>query len=177
MVRRDISSQSGRSRAFLNGALVTSGARDAAAQLVDLHGQHEHQVLLDPPSHLDLLDAFAGFVAERERVGEAFARCQSLTAERDRLAIDLREKARREEYLQFQLTEIGVPPRSRAKTRSCRPAGRCSPTPNGFSGSAARPTPSSMKETVRRCLPRGGLEAGRRAGVDRSAVSAVLSGA
>ena len=92
---------------LLNGALVTSTAlRDAAAQLVDLHGQHEHQVLLDPPSHLDLLDAFAGFVAERERVGEAFARVQSLTAERDRLAIDLREKARREEYLQFQLTEI-----------------------------------------------------------------------
>ena len=107
MVRRDISSQSGRSRAFMNGALVTSAAlRDAAAQLVDLHGQHEHQVLLDPASHLDLLDAFAGLEAERERVGEAFARIQALTSERDRLAADLREKTRREEYLQFQLTEI-----------------------------------------------------------------------
>ena len=107
VVRRDISSQSGRSRAFLNGALVTSTVlRDATAQLVDLHGQHEHQVLLDPASHLDLLDAFAGFEGERERVGEAFARIQTLTSERDRLASDLREKARREEYLQFQLTEI-----------------------------------------------------------------------
>ena len=107
VVRRDISSQSGRSRAFMNGALVTSTVlRDAAAQLVDLHGQHEHQVLLDPASHLDLLDAFAGLEAERERVGEAFARIQALTSERDRLATDLREKARREEYLQFQLTEI-----------------------------------------------------------------------
>jgi DNA repair protein RecN (Recombination protein N) len=107
VVRRDISSQSGRSRAFMNGALVTSTAlRDAAAQLVDLHGQHEHQVLLDPASHLDLLDAFAGLELEREAVAGAFARVQLLTAERDRLAIDLREKARREEYLQFQLTEI-----------------------------------------------------------------------
>src|SRR5262245_5603052 len=107
VVRRDISSQSGRSRAFMNGALVTSTAlRDAAAQLVDLHGQHEHQVLLDPASHLDLLDAFADLDAERERVGEAFARIQALTSERDRLATDLREKTRREEYLQFQLTEI-----------------------------------------------------------------------
>ena len=107
MVRRDISSQSGRSRAFMNGALVTSTAlRDAAAQLVDLHGQHEHQVLLDPASHLDLLDAFAGLEAERERVGEAFARIQVVTSERDRLATDLRERTRREEYLQFQLTEI-----------------------------------------------------------------------
>ena len=107
MVRRDISSQSGRSRAFMNGALVTSTAlRDAAAQLVDLHGQHEHQVLLDPASHLDLLDAFAGLEAERERVGEAFARIQVVTSERNRLAADLRERIRREEYLQFQLTEI-----------------------------------------------------------------------
>jgi DNA repair protein RecN (Recombination protein N) len=107
VVRRDISSQSGRSRAFMNGALVTSTAlRDAAAQLVDLHGQHEHQVLLDPASHLDLLDAFADLEAERERVGASFARIQALTSERDRLATDLREKTRREEYLQFQLTEI-----------------------------------------------------------------------
>jgi len=107
MIRRDISSQSGRSRAFMNGALVTSTAlRDAAAQLVDLHGQHEHQVLLDPASHLDLLDAFAGLEAERERVGEAFARIQVVTSERNRLAADLRERIRREEYLQFQLTEI-----------------------------------------------------------------------
>jgi DNA repair protein RecN (Recombination protein N) len=107
VVRRDISSQSGRSRAFMNGALVTSTAlRDAAAQLVDLHGQHEHQVLLDPASHLDLLDAFAGLETEREKVEVAFARVQSLTAERERLALDIREKARREEYLQFQLTEI-----------------------------------------------------------------------
>jgi DNA repair protein RecN (Recombination protein N) len=107
VVRRDISSQSGRSRAFMNGALVTSTAlRDVAAQLVDLHGQHEHQVLLDPAAHLDLLDAFAGLETDREKVEVAFARVQSLTEERERHALDIREKARREEYLQFQLTEI-----------------------------------------------------------------------
>ena len=107
VVRRDISAQTGRSRAFLNGSLVTSAAlREAAAPLVDLHGQHEHQVLLDPAAHLDLLDAFGGFEAERAAVAEGFARVQALTAERDRLAHDMRERARREEYLQFQLAEI-----------------------------------------------------------------------
>src|SRR5918993_3170688 len=89
VVRRDISAQTGRSRAFLNGSLVTSSAlREAAAPLVDLHGQHEHQLLLDPASHLDLLDAFGGFSAEREAVSQAFARVQSLTTERERLALD-----------------------------------------------------------------------------------------
>jgi DNA repair protein RecN (Recombination protein N) len=107
MVRRDVSAQSGRSRAFLNGSLVTSTAlRELAAGLVDLHGQHEHQVLLDPATHLDLLDAFAGVNGDREAVRSAYARVQALLAERNRLAGDAREKTRREEYVRFQLTEI-----------------------------------------------------------------------
>ena len=48
VVRREITAQ-GRSRAFVNGSLVTAGAlRELGARLVDLHGQHEHQALLDP---------------------------------------------------------------------------------------------------------------------------------
>ena len=107
VIRRDVSAQSGRSRAFLNNSLVTSAAlRELAAGLVDLHGQHEHQVLLDPASHLDLLDAFAGLASDREAVRAAFARMQALAGERNRLATDDREKTRREEYVRFQLTEI-----------------------------------------------------------------------
>ena len=107
MVRRDVSAQTGRSRAFLNGSLVTSTAlRELAAQLVDLHGQHEHQVLLDPSAHLDLLDAFAGLQDRRTEIKGLFARIQALGAEQGRLATDSRERTRREEYLRFQLTEI-----------------------------------------------------------------------
>src|SRR6185295_4162093 len=48
IVRREISAQ-GRSRAFVDGALTTTTAlRDLVGWLVDLHGQHEHQLLLDP---------------------------------------------------------------------------------------------------------------------------------
>src|SRR6185503_16341195 len=51
VVRREISNQ-GRSRSFINGALATAGAlRDLSARLVELHGQHEHQALLDPLAH------------------------------------------------------------------------------------------------------------------------------
>src|SRR5215510_3171768 len=59
VVRREITSQ-GRSRSFINGALATSAAlRDLSARLVELHGQHEHQALLDPLTHLPLLDQYA----------------------------------------------------------------------------------------------------------------------
>jgi DNA repair protein RecN (Recombination protein N) len=106
IVRRDVS-QSGRSRAFLNGALVTTTAlREEAMRLVDLHGQHEHQVLLNPAAHLDLLDAFAGLQPERADVREAYLRWRTLQDERDRLATAVGEHARRAEFLEFQLAEI-----------------------------------------------------------------------
>ena len=56
IVRREVGAE-GPSRAFIDGALVTAGAlKEATRSLVELHGQHEHQTLLDPENHLDLLD-------------------------------------------------------------------------------------------------------------------------
>ena len=106
IVRREVSSQ-GRSRASVDGALTTSTAlRELCGGLVDLHGQHEHQVLLDPATHLDLLDEFATLTPQRDDVAVAFARLQQVRAERDRLLTGEREKAERAEFLAFQLSEI-----------------------------------------------------------------------
>jgi DNA repair protein RecN (Recombination protein N) len=106
IVRREVSAQ-GRSRAAVDGVLTTSTAlREMCGGLVDLHGQHEHQVLLDPGAHLDLLDEFAAARVERDCVAAAFARWQAVRSERDRLLSGEREKASRAEFLSFQLTEI-----------------------------------------------------------------------
>jgi DNA repair protein RecN (Recombination protein N) len=106
ILRREISAQ-GRSRAFVDGALATSAAlRDLSGLLVDLHGQHEHQVLLDPAAHVDLLDTFAEVAPERSAVADAFAAWRELHAERERLLANARENATRTEFLAFQLGEI-----------------------------------------------------------------------
>jgi len=106
IIRREVSAL-GRSRAFIDGALVTSAAlRELAGGLVDLHGQHEHQVLLDPSAHLDVLDAYAGVELERQAVAEAFAGWQRVKAERERILQGQRENASRAEFLAFQLAEI-----------------------------------------------------------------------
>jgi DNA repair protein RecN (Recombination protein N) len=106
LVRREVSAQ-GRSRAFIDGALATSTAlRDLASALVDLHGQHEHQVLLDPSSHLDVLDAYAELDGERPVLSDLFARYQHARAERDRFLGSQRESASRAEFMAFQLAEI-----------------------------------------------------------------------
>src|SRR5262245_58342457 len=63
IVRREITAQ-GRSRAFLNGALVPAGTlKELTAGAVELHGQHAHQILLDPSSHAAVLDV-AGNLGE-----------------------------------------------------------------------------------------------------------------
>ncbi|MGH9330751.1 MAG: DNA repair protein RecN [Vicinamibacterales bacterium] len=106
LVRREVSAQA-RSRAFVDGALATTAAlKELCAGLVDLHGQHEHQVLLDPASHLGLVDAYADAAALAAPVADAFARWKGLAAERDRLRMDDRQKAARLELAAFQLAEI-----------------------------------------------------------------------
>src|SRR5687767_3482483 len=106
IVRRELSSQ-GRSRSFINGALATAGAlRDLSARLVELHGQHEHQALLDPLTHLPLLDAYAGLGALSSRVAEAWTRVRTIRDQLERSKMDGREKAARLELIGFQLGEI-----------------------------------------------------------------------
>ena len=106
IVRREVSAQ-GRSRAFIDGALVTTAViRETCGGLVDLHGQHEHQVLLDPTAHLDLLDEFASLTDQRREAAAAFVEWQRIREERDRLLSGEREKASRAEFLSFQIQEI-----------------------------------------------------------------------
>jgi DNA repair protein RecN (Recombination protein N) len=106
IVRREVSVQ-GRSRAFLDGQLVTTAAlRDAVGTLIDLHGQHEHQALLDPATQLALLDRYAGLDGERAATAAAHAR---LVESRDALArFDTlrRTRAERLDMLEFQAHEI-----------------------------------------------------------------------
>ncbi len=106
IVRREITSQ-GRSRAFINGALATAAAlKDLANRLVELHGQHEHQQLLDPSQHLALLDTWAGLDAERGRVAAAFDAVRGWRDALDRMRMDDRERAARLDLVEFQLGEL-----------------------------------------------------------------------
>ena len=106
IVRREVTSQ-GRSRAFVDGALATAGAlRDLAEELIELHGQHEHHLLLETDRHLDLLDEYAGLGAGRAEVAAAFERLQRQRMELDALRLDERQKAARLDLLTFQRDEI-----------------------------------------------------------------------
>ena len=106
IVRREVTSQ-GRSRAFINGALATAAAlKDLSNRLVELHGQHEHQQLLDPAQHLLVLDEFGSLASLRDQLAGAFDRVQRARDQIDRLRMDDRERSARLELVEFQLNEL-----------------------------------------------------------------------
>ena len=105
VIRREIQAN-GKGRATVNGALVpVSLLRDLAPSLAVIHGQHEPQGLLDPATHLDVLDHFAG-VHEGRPVSEFFRDVRAAEAALERHRSDRREGERRREMLEYQAAEI-----------------------------------------------------------------------
>lgn len=97
----------GRSRAFVNGTPVPiSVLAELAALLVDIHGQHAHQLLLRRAHQRALLDAFGGHTEALAAVAELAARWQALDAELAALGADAADPAAELERLRYQLAEL-----------------------------------------------------------------------
>ena len=97
----------GRSRAYAGGALVpVSVLARIGDELVDLHGQHEHQSLLKPDRQLDLLDAFALTEQDAANVEHLVVDLHKVEQDLADLERDDRERARRVEFLRFEVSEI-----------------------------------------------------------------------
>jgi DNA repair protein RecN (Recombination protein N) len=106
LVRREITAQ-GRSRAFINGALATAGAlKDLSSRLIELHGQHEHQTLLDPSTHLPVLDAFGGLEALVAPTATAFDAMRAVEDELARVRRSAKDRDARLDLVTFQFAEL-----------------------------------------------------------------------
>lgn len=115
IARRRVSAD-GRSRCTLNNEMATVGAlADSLGPLVDLHGQHEHQALLSPTTHVGYLDRRAGADAH-EALGayrDARHAHQEALLARDALSRRVAEAARNADYFRFVSEEVaGVDPQS-----------------------------------------------------------------
>jgi DNA repair protein RecN (Recombination protein N) len=106
VVRREVATN-GRGRATVNGALVPVALlRELGQRLAAIHGQHEPQGLLDPATHLDVLDEQAGLSGLREQVAAAYGPLRTAEDALQALLSDRRELERRREMLAFQAAEI-----------------------------------------------------------------------
>jgi DNA repair protein RecN (Recombination protein N) len=100
-------SAAGRSTARMDDESVTAARLAAVAgRLVEIHGQHEQQRLLDERWQRELLDAFGGLERERAAVAAAVEAWRANQAALAELALDPRELARRLELHEHQVEEI-----------------------------------------------------------------------
>ena len=105
ILRREILSS--QSRAFINDTPATLQVmREVASHLIDLHGQHEHQSLLDVATHLKLIDSFGGLSTLRMPYEKRYRSVANLVGERKRLRSQKREMEQRKELYGFQIKEI-----------------------------------------------------------------------
>jgi len=106
VVRRHLF-RDGRSKAYVNGRLTAAATlRALGERLVDIHGQHPGQPLLDPRRHREFLDEYAGLTSTLQDYHQRFQAWQALAQERDALSQAERDRAQRQDLLSFQINEI-----------------------------------------------------------------------
>lgn len=106
VLKREIAT-GGRTRGWANGTPVTAGVlAEIGRLLVNLHGQHEAQTLLDADSQRRTLDAFAGAQRQAEQVREAAQALDAVRGEVRALTARRAEAERRADYLRHVAQEI-----------------------------------------------------------------------
>ena len=106
VLKREIAAN-GRGRAWINGATVTSTVlAEIGRQLVNLHGQHDAQTLLDGESQRRVLDAFGGSVSQADLVRSTHAELSAVRREITSLSVRRAEAEKRADYLRHVAREI-----------------------------------------------------------------------
>lgn len=105
ILRREITATG--SRAFVNDTPATLPViREFAANLIDLHGQHEHQSLLRTDTHLGLVDSFGSLGGLVTAYRRAYDRVADVVRERKALVARERELRQQKDLYGFQIEEI-----------------------------------------------------------------------
>lgn len=106
LLRRVISSD-GRSRGFINGTAVPlSQLRELGQLLIQIHGQHAHQLLIKPEQQKNLLDGYAGEYALTQQMNEHYRAWHQSCRELAQHQQQSQERAARAELLHYQLKEL-----------------------------------------------------------------------
>ncbi len=99
----------GTNRQFVNGSPTTLNVLATIGEwLVDIHGPHDHQSLLQPAKQLAILDAFGGLEDDRAKCGELVRRRAEIETAKRALIVDEKTYAQQLDLLRFQVQEISA---------------------------------------------------------------------
>ena len=107
LIIRRVISHAGKNKAFINGHAATLMNLSAVSELlINICGQHEHQVILNAENHIDILDEFGDCMVQRTEYEEIYNRYQQTKSEIDRLRSLSRSREEKADLYKFQLKEI-----------------------------------------------------------------------
>lgn len=83
-----------------------STLKEIGKLLINIHGQHDNQTLLNPEKHMSFIDAFAENEGLKDKYSSAFLNFKNITKELKSITENNEEKSKRAELLSFQIDEI-----------------------------------------------------------------------
>ncbi|WP_206483653.1 DNA repair protein RecN [Thalassotalea sp. G2M2-11] len=106
ILRRVISSE-GRSKAYINGSQVPlAQLKDVGRLLINIHGQHDHQLIIKSSEQRQLLDAYADHQHLLDNVKHQYQQWKSLTYEYQQLQENQIQREAQQQLLQYQVNEL-----------------------------------------------------------------------
>jgi len=106
LIRRVIS-HAGKNKAFINGQMATLANLAAVSELlINICGQHEHQVILNAENHIDILDEFGGCLPVRSEYVEIYNQYQQIRTQIEKLKNLIQSREEKADLFKFQLKEI-----------------------------------------------------------------------
>ncbi len=106
VICREITAE-GKSVCRINGTIATAGVlREIGAYLINIHGQHDNQALLNPAKHIDFLDGYAK--TSLDKYSDLYAKRKGILKEIARLTQNEQERMARLDLLEYQVNEIAA---------------------------------------------------------------------
>lgn len=106
IISREISADSKSSARIMGKPATVSILREIGRELINIHGQHDNQILLSPEVHIDILDKYGDFPSLLSEYHECYKNVVKIKREMKKISMDENEKARKIDLLKYQIDEI-----------------------------------------------------------------------
>ncbi len=107
LIIRRIVNRKGGGRVYINGSIANVDIlKEIGNILFDIHGQHEHQLLINEETHIDFLDYYGRLMSERKILEENFKLLSNLQSELKGIESREKEMAERQDLYDFQKKEL-----------------------------------------------------------------------
>jgi DNA repair protein RecN (Recombination protein N) len=107
LILKRIVTRTGKNRVYIDGQLATLGMLSAISEsLINICGQHEHQVILNADNHIDILDEFGNLVPLKQEYADMYGQYLSLKEKIRELLSVKKTRGEKDDLLRFQLKDI-----------------------------------------------------------------------